>query len=342
MSPTPPSGLPPLPPAFTTAEARTAGVPPQRLRRADLSTPLHGVRVRAESPGPSWADVGLAEPGHGWSGAVLAALLRRRGAAVLSHDTAAHLHGMPTPHATAPSSLVHVTLPPGQRLRREGVAPHRRDLPAHHVGAVHGLRATTPERTWADLCTRGAPWTPEDLIAAGDHLLARRWSRRGRREPASTPEGLAAVVEALGGVPGIDAARRALAQVRVGSDSPLETRVRLDLIAAGLGEPILQFRLDAADPQCPEVDLYYADGAVALEYDGAHHLAREQQARDARRDRWLLARGVAPLRVTAEDHREACRRLVEVILERRAAGHRIDPRPESTSQSGHDAPPAES
>ena len=38
------------------------------------------------------------------------------------------------------------------------------------MGAVHGLRATTPERTWADLCTRGAPWTPEDLIAAGDHL----------------------------------------------------------------------------------------------------------------------------------------------------------------------------
>ncbi|TFI40129.1 hypothetical protein E4A41_11055 [Micrococcus endophyticus] len=84
----------------------------------------------------------------------------------------------------------------------------------------------------------------------------------------------------------------------------METHARLALIDAGLGEPLLQHKVAPDDPALAESDLYFVDLRVALEYDGEHHLDRQQQARDARRDRRLLSYGVTPMRITAADHAE--------------------------------------
>ena len=52
---------------------------------------------------------------------------------------------------------------------------------------------------------------------------------------------------------------------------------------------------------------------LALQYDGRTHLTPAQQARDARRDAWLLARGCRTLRVNDVDHRDGYRRIVRLV-----------------------------
>ena len=66
-------------------------------------------------------------------------------------------------------------------------------------------------------------------------------------------------------------------------------------------------------------DLAYRHVRLALQYDGAGHRTREQQARDARRDRYGQARGWTTLRVTWADGREDFRGVVAVV--RRRLGH---------------------
>ncbi|MCG7421331.1 hypothetical protein MHY29_00475 [Micrococcus sp. ACRRV] len=107
--------------------------------------------------------------------------------------------------------------------------------------------------------------------------------------------------------------RAMLERVRVGADSAVVSLARLALVDAGLGEPLLQHRLDPWDPDCPETHMFSPELAVALEYDGGGHLTPAQQARDARRDRRLPARGVTPLRNTAEGYR----RLIAQLQDRR-------------------------
>lgn len=327
MPPVPAATLPPLGPAFTTADARAAGVSPARLRRADLARPWRGVRI-STTPHPtalSWDAIGLPEPPHGLSGHLLWALQRQRPDAVLSHTTAAHLHGIPLPlsvrRGPMPArTLVEVTVAPDRRIRLADVRPYRRRLPPDHVTLQHGLRVTTPERTWLDLCALTPAWALDDLVAAGDHLVHHPWAPSGRLSPITTLDRLHRTCDQAGPVRGIRTARNALAEIRVGADSAMETHARLALVRAGLGEPLLQHRVAPGDPDCPEVDLFYTDGAVALEYDGGHHLTRSQQARDAQRDRWLIAHGIAPVRVTAEDHATGYRRVIALVRDRRRRG----------------------
>lgn len=138
-------------------------------------------------------------------------------------------------------------------------------------------------------------------MAAADHLVTHPWSPRGRLPPLTTVARLRATLE----------------RVRVGADSAVVSLARLALVDAGLGEPLLQHRLDPWDPDCPETHMFSPEPAVALEYDGGGHLTPAQQARDARRDRRLPARGVTPLRNTAEDHAEGYRRLIAQLQDRR-------------------------
>jgi hypothetical protein len=72
-----------------------------------------------------------------------------------------------------------------------------------------GVRVTSPARTWLDLVSL---MTVDDLIAVGDSLVCIR---------------------------GMRTARLALPEIRVGADSPRETRMRLILARSGPGEPAL-------------------------------------------------------------------------------------------------------
>ena len=326
----PPAPLPPdLPAVFLFGELHEHGLPGKRARSQDVLRVGHGVYARTDLAGPSWSALGRPDPPHGRSPAELHALLRRRPEAVLSHETAAHLHGLPTPahpwlrrhpDGTVRERVppVHLSLPPGtRRVRREGVMDHRRRLPEESLTWIHGLRTTAPERTWLDLCALGAPWTLEHLVAAGDHAVRHPWTPAGRAAPSATPASLQRALDAAGSFTGVVRARAALELVRVGADSPAETWLRLALVDAGLGEPALQVPIDPADPSSPVADLAYPELRLALQYDGAHHRTPEQQARDARRERYCLERAWLPVRVTAADRREGFRSVAETVRRRR-------------------------
>jgi very-short-patch-repair endonuclease len=69
-----------------------------------------------------------------------------------------------------------------------------------------------------------------------------------------------------------EAARRAAGYVRERVDSPMESRLRLLLVLAGLPEPEvnLRFVLEQGTAKV-RLDLSYPSVKVAVEYDGRHH-----------------------------------------------------------------------
>ncbi|GAA4780406.1 hypothetical protein GCM10025784_31520 [Citricoccus nitrophenolicus] len=296
-------------------------LPQSRLQCADVEHLGYGLYRDRAAPALTWADVGLDEPPHGQGPGFLRALLEST-EGILSHQSAAHLYGIPLPPwlAGGPEGghdedddrwKVQVT-GPGMHLRsrREGVAGHRRRLTAGDVVVRHGLTCTSPERTWLDLAALFRVGQEEHLVVAGDHLVKHPWGDGGRRKPISTPARLRDALYQSPRFKGIRLARAALPHVRVGADSPTETIVRLRLVDAGLPEPDLQVHATelASDPY--PADLGYREVRIALQYDGKHHLHPEQRAIDARRDAWFARHGWVVIRITAEDLQDDLRDVI--------------------------------
>lgn len=324
-----------LPPVLSRREILAAGHAKNREARSDLEKVGHGLYRRMDS--------GLVVPRaesatacelawSTWPLDHLQALLRRHPSAVLSHETAAILHGIPVPTVRwrqlergedrggleGRMPTVHLSLPKGsRRVRREGVADHRRNLGATHVTELHGLRITTLERTWLDLSAMGWPWLLEDLVVAGDHLVKHPWHPDGRLPSLTTVQRIRGAIDEVGQFKGKRIATEALDLVRVGADAPSETLMRLALLDAGLPEPALQCPLDRADPDSPECDLGYEDCRLALQYEGAGHRTAEQQTRDVRRDRYAAARGWDTLKANVADLREGFRSFIRAVREHR-------------------------
>jgi hypothetical protein len=78
------------------------------------------------------------------------------------------------------------------------------------------------------------------------------------------------------------------------SDSPMETRIRVVLVRAGLPCPVLQH------PVGPyPLDLAYPELKIAIEYDGREHLTPERARRDLARQAYLTRAGWEVLRFPA-------------------------------------------
>jgi hypothetical protein len=295
--------------AFTSEDLARNGLPRDRVRAHDITVVSRGV-YRSAPPAPHGL---LLDTGD------TAALLRKTGA-VLSHRSAAAVHGIPLPPWLESFEGLEVTLPSRKHTTlRPGLTAHRRPLPPSHTVQVGELLTTSAERTWCDLASLLRSGQEGHLVAAGDHLVTPPWTPRGRAAPATTiPELRRALAESRR-FKGIRLARAALAQVRVGADSIRETQLRLALVHAGLPEPGLQVSADPEDPFAPEADLGYRRWRIALQYDGHHHRAPEQQARDARRDVWFQSRDWLNIRVTSDDLRDDFRRVIRLVRERAAA-----------------------
>jgi hypothetical protein len=112
---------------------------------------------------------------------------------------------------------------------------------------------------------------------------------------------------------GVEKARLALAEMRVGADSFPETFLRLALLDARLPEPELQLRLDPGDRRSPAADLGYRRFRLAVQYDGAPHLTRAQQSKDIRRDEAFRRAGWAYFKANADDLAEGFESLISRI-----------------------------
>lgn len=175
------------------------------------------------------------------------------------------------------------------------------------------VRLTSRVRTLLDLA---GLLDEDDLVAIGDHLVRRpRAVFEGRDEPFMTVEELRDEAAAFHGR-GARTLRSAVAKVRVGSDSPAETRLRLALMAAGLPEPQANVRASASVPgggqaiDLGEPDLHWPVWRVALEHEGPSHLGPEQLRKDIARGERRSRAGWIEVRTTSEDLERGCRRAV--------------------------------
>lgn len=212
-----------------------------------------------------------------------AALVPFGGRAYASHSSAARLLGLPIP--TMPDE--HVTVSdPRDRRPRPGIVCHVQ--PRAAVAMADGVRVSTPEQAFVELATL-LPLV--DLVVVGDHAV-----RRG----LTTLEKLRRFCD-LSPLPGVARARAAVAFVRERVDSPMETRLRMLLVLAGLPEPVVNMRVeDGAGLR--RYDLCWPQCRLIVEYDGRQHAESiEQWTSDLGRREAIDDVGWRILVVTARD-----------------------------------------
>lgn len=282
----------PLPPellagSFTARSADSLGVSRKRTRRPDVFIPSRGIRIPADSTGGPTEN--------------LRAFTAIDGGSTITHHSGARVWGMALPSWMQEDWRIHVARERDcSKPRRHNVIGHRLSFRPGEVVIVDGLRVTSPARTWLDLA---ACLTPDELVAAGDSIVV----GHGPDFPAprvalATIADLGRMVAAHPGMRGLRTARVALPDIRVGADSPQETRMRLILSRAGLGEPVLNFVIRNGWAQ-PAVwpDAAYPEQRVALQYDGAHHGDPRQYRLDIRRQAVTEQLGWREIRVSRED-----------------------------------------
>ncbi|WP_336710909.1 hypothetical protein [Arthrobacter sp. USHLN218] len=148
---------------------------------------------------------------------------------------------------------------------------------------LDGVAVTSRARTWLDLASI---FGVEDLVVIADDLVSEHNRNFGPAREAKVPLGeLRAYIASKSRVPGLGRCRKALALVRVGVDSPPESRLRMMLQRAGLPEFHPNYPIcDASGYPRIWTDLGCPEFRTCVEYEGTHHLSPEQQASDHDRD----------------------------------------------------------
>ena len=264
---------------FDRRAAERAGLRQGRLRRADVRRPYRGVQT-------------LHTPQTVLDRCSAYAVRLKPGQA-FSHATAAQLLDLPLPQALENETQLHVcAVMPAPAPTTRGVVGHRlRVRPP--LGAVHGLPVVRADEVWAQLATELGL---DDLVVLGDAIL----------QAYSDVHGVLDALRGAADVPyraGAARLRRAVVEMRAGSASPGETRVRLLLVRAGVPEPTLNAPVTRADGfVLGHGDLVWAARRVVLEYEGDHHrVDREQFRYDIDRYERFQEAGWTVLRVTADD-----------------------------------------
>lgn len=225
-----------------------------------------------------------------------------------SHATAAILWSLPLPRRIvrtvweAGGRGIDVAAPSPRRApKAAGVRGHALLPELTGIRVVDGLAATSPATTWALL----APLlSVDELIEVGDaivHIPRKRGMRRGEPDDAlGTLEHLASALEA-GRRVGARTLREALPQIRVGSASSGETRVRLACDRAGLPEPALDFDvLSRSGAPIGFTEIAFPEWRTLVEYEGDHHrVDRAQWDRDIEKHAACVAAGWDVVRLTA-------------------------------------------
>jgi hypothetical protein len=247
---------------FTYAEANAVGVTRGQLRGPGYRRWGSGIY--------SWA--GLKENPQ----LVLTAIAKRLPAgAAFSGLTAAWLHGL----EVHPCDPIEVTIPkPIGSRRRARATVSRAGLAAEEIVLRRGLPTTSAIRTVVDLGSRN---TLTERVVAADMFLHAK---------------LVTIAE----LKGVARLRRVVALAEPLAESPMETRLRMLLLLAGLPRPEAQVSLYDEEGQfLARPDLLYRVQRLAIEYDGDNH--RDRLVEDNRRQNGLLAAGFRLLRFTASD-----------------------------------------
>lgn len=247
---------------FTFAEANALGVTRGQLR------------------GPSYRRLGSGL--YSWIGLedgpqlMLTAVAKRlpKGAA-FSGLTAAWLHGLPV----LPCDPIEVTIPKSIGNRRRANASVRRaGLASEEIVLKRAFPTTSAIRTVVDLGSRN---TLTERVVSADMFLH-------------------AKLVTIAQLKGIARIRRVVEFAEPLVESPMETRLRMLLVLAGLPRPEVQGLIhDEMGHPLARPDLLYRVQRLAIEYDGENH--RDRLAADNRRQNGLIGAGFRLLRFTASD-----------------------------------------
>jgi hypothetical protein len=227
--------------------------------------------------------------------------------AVVSHSSAAALHGLPL--WGLPLRQVHVTRePPARSGDERRLRSHVARLGGDDVVLVGATPVTSVARTVVDLA-RSLPFEPALVVA--DAALA---------GGMTTAEQLTAVLDAGAGTRGTRSARRVIGAADGRSESVGESRSRALMIDAGLPVPDLQVEVRGADGRLiGRCDVGWRDRRLLGEFDGRVKYGRllrpgqepgdavfeEKRREDALRDqrwgmvRWVWAELAAPSTLVA-------------------------------------------
>lgn len=225
---------------FTRAQLKASGGDVRVLRRREYVQVFRQVWIRSDA-----IDVDTR---------IRAALLIHPDGAFASHFSAARLLGLPVPD----HRFEHVTV---RRLKDRRERP---ELKSHvtrrprRLTTVRGIPTTDPITTFIEL----AGWLPlVDLVVLGDALVERFDIR---------PERLLRACRASGDYYA-KAAARAAEYVRQGVDSPMESRLRMLIVLAGLPEPRVNLQIREDGVLKRRFDLCYPELKLVVEYDGRQH-----------------------------------------------------------------------
>jgi len=272
-----PSGVtvPGWPVAFRGSQAIAAGLVTRgRLRGPRFQRLLPDVYCRA-----------VAEPDLLLRSLAAYRLVAGRG--VLSGYSAALVLGAAcAPHPDTPAEVTVA----GDLRAHPGLVVHRDRLTDSEVTRVRDVACTTPLRTAFDLARRPDPVeavVAVDRLANRHHfhpdLLLERCARdRGRRGVARVPDVVA------------------LANPYAGS--PMETRLRLLIVRAGLPPPEVQWVVqDPATRTAFWLDLAWPELKIGIEYEGAAHTEPVRVLRDIARHTRLVDLGWQVYRYTKRE-----------------------------------------
>lgn len=230
---------------FTRADAVRAGIDPKILRTSRFRRIFRGVYIDAQVPDSPFVR------------AEAAVVIHPRGA-FASHGSAARILGLPVPDE--PVEHVTVTAEKDRRPRPE-VRSHVTTL-IPSLLRVRGVLVSHPLQMFVELASI---LSLVDLVVVGDALV--------RTYPVK-PQTLVDHCE-QSSAPHAAVALRAARYVRAEVDSPMESRLRMLIVLAGLPEPEVNHKLrDARGRVRRRLDLSYPDLRLIVEYDGRHHVER--------------------------------------------------------------------
>ena len=285
---------------FTVAEARLAGVKLKRLRHASLRSLGKGIR----SDGPT-SELPLSVR--------VRPFIEVNTRCAASHLTAAELLLLPRRQRKEKPEMHHIIRPEGEaHLDRPYVVVHRMKLYEDEITTVDGIPVTTPERTWLDMAEM---LTVDELVAMGDNCVRMpRPDLEGRDMPHCDIADLQRMIDRHKGKRGIRKAKEAIKLIRVGSDSPQETLLRLAIVRAGLPEPELNVPIIADDgARHHEPDLSYRRYRIGIEYEGEQHGEELQIVRDIARSERYAQLGWTEVRVSKRHMHDDARAAVAKV-----------------------------
>lgn len=225
--------------------------------------------------------------------------------AVLSHRSAADLHGI----RRRARGVVEITTPGRRGRRLPGIEAHcSRTLSAADITTVRSIPCTTVARTLLD------------LAEVGDRRGVERAVEEAERLRIFDGRALGEVLERANGRRGAPVLRAIFADYEDPPMTQEELERRFFELCAGAGvpPPQTQVAIELPGGDTAFVDFLWADARLVVETDGREtHGTRRAFERDRRRDRGLMLLGYRVARFTMLDlrrHEQEVTRTISTLL----------------------------